>query len=227
MRRNVATRMAVAMATVCSIAGAGRADGGHGEPQLTAEAEVTRVRYCADESDDPIVMARIDLEVEIANPGPRRAIVARRLGGPQSMRAALSREELHKDAFVAEFHESEMYGEDEARLVPRLAVTPSPDPERFVVLSGGQSFKTTIEAVLPVVATPELAQEKILKAGDHYWLNIDIPLWPYRLSSEGDLAGAAKRWEKFGDLQTTFVGVVFPVRLPPVTDVEKCGAPTR
>jgi hypothetical protein len=145
----------------------------------------------------------------------------------RTVRAARSRGDLDRRAFLSELSWSEVYTDQEAKALPKLAGTPSPHPAEFAVLAPGESLELGVDLTLPVARPDAPPTPPILDGDETYWLEIDIPLWPFALASEREVVEAATLWRRVGRLERGIATAVLPVHLPPVLDVQTCGASAR
>jgi hypothetical protein len=196
-------------------------------PLVKAEAQPLDVAYCADEKDDPYPSTRVRVRLDITHTGDVPAIVARPTGGIEAVHVASTLADLEREVFVSSIEGGlRIDSEEDIKRTPKFVVTPSPDPARFVVLAGAESFEETLDVGLHMARGEPPVTGVFLAPGETYWVEVDVNLWPNLRSSEEEVARATKTWQDHGRLQTGIVTARFPVHLPPVTRVRPCPEPS-
>jgi hypothetical protein len=192
-------------------------------PSLRTEGEVVTVFYCVMQEDDPLAAARVHIRVAITNDADAPAIVARKSGFVHTVGAASSLEALRRGVFLGQMSWSEMYSDEEANSMPRFVLSPTPGSD-FAVLARDESIEVAVDISVQVAREDMPQVPTLLQGGEKYWLQFDVPLWPYPLASEKERLEASKKWQEWGRLELNGVNAVVPLHLPLVTQVHRCGS---
>ena len=166
-------------------------------------ARVIGQEYCGATPNDITASLFLTIEVQLRNEGTRPIIVAREPGPPMVSRVARSLEDAARGIFAAELAWEEAYTESEANRIPRVRLGSAPDPSQFVVLSHGGTYKWKVTTAVVVARQGTGPIPGTVPAGSEYLLQVEVPLWPFRLTPPDEMRDPSTRWLTHGEL---FVG---------------------
>ena len=189
---------------------------GHG---LHVSAKIVRQMYCGLTPSDPIASLFIDVRVRLRNGSKRVIILARRAGPGLSNRVARSRADTSHGPYVGI-----MDGYVNDSDAPRVIDGPEPDSRQFVILRPGMSYELDIGTSVVVARSSEEAGVRVL-SGARYLLEVDVPLWPFRLDGQDKVRELRDRWSSHGELVSESVPSGFmPFSAPQFGALEQCPA---